>query len=209
MNVVCSVEDENLVAAVRLALHLRWPDALVSRADGTRLIESTRDADMIFVDPPLIRRDGFKLLSKLRDVFDGGIVVLAAEPHDEEMLESLEAGADDYLPASFSSAQLVARVSVVLRRMTAAASGEQGLLHCGTLQISRETHEVHIQGKSPHLTPTEFDLLYHLALARGGIVTAGALHKLIWKCDQPVYIDTLRKYIQRLRHVDGLRVCPG
>lgn len=200
MNVVAYLEAMDLAQSLRLSIRLRWPDAKISWVDTeSSLLEAAPRADVIFLDESTTRPAGFDLVRKVRATSQGGIVLLTCDPTDEEMLDVLEAGADDYLSASFSPTQLVARVGALLRRIRRGEGRENSVVHCGPLDIRLDTHEVYVSGHELRLTPTEFNLLYHLAVARGGTMTAKVLQKLIWECDEPLYIDTLRKYVQRLR----------
>ena len=115
------------------------------------------------------------------------------------MLEALDAGADDYLGANASAAQLVARVNAVLRRASARDSRSEVIARCGKLSVDPERHETRIGGQEVYLTPTEFKLIYHLAQNHGRLVTQEALHELIWGFEGKLYIQSLRKYIERLR----------
>ncbi len=181
------------------ALRLRWPDTEVlhvSKED--QLVETASRVDLIFVDD-VSTSGGFEVIRKARAAWSGGIIFLTSEPTDEGMLDALEAGADDYLSASFSPTQLVARVSALLRRLRMASGRGDSVVQCGSLRIHLDSHEVYVDGQELALTPTEFNLLHHLALAGGGTVTAKTLQKLVWECETPLYMETLRKYVQRLR----------
>jgi DNA-binding response OmpR family regulator len=195
---LCLLGSPELEASVRLALRLRWPDADVTCLDDRRAFLRTASAvDVAFLDDT---SPGFDLVREARAAAgECGLIVLTASPSDEEMLDALDAGADDYLSLPLSPALLIARLGALLRRITRSTGDGESVVRCGPLDINPGTHEAFVHGKALRLTPTEFNLLHHLAVARGGTMTAKALQKLVWECDEPIYLDTLRKYVQRLR----------
>jgi DNA-binding response OmpR family regulator len=115
------------------------------------------------------------------------------------MLDVLEAGADDYLPMSVSVTRFVGRIFALMRRINWSESEDDSIVRWGPLNIDTDCHEARVQDHYLALTPTEFRLLYHLARAGGNTMTVKALQKLIWDSDQPLYLGSLRKYVQRLR----------
>lgn len=200
MRVATYLGTPELEQRLRLALRLRWPDADILPCDTEdHLLETGPIADIVFLDESSARSPRFELIRTIQTTCDSGIVFLSSEPTDEELLEALEAGADDYLQAAFSPSQLVARVGALLRRLKRGQGPQNSVVHCGPVDIRLDTREVRVSGHELRLTPTEFNLMYHLAVARGGTMTAKVLQKLIWECDEPLYIDSLRKYVQRLR----------
>ena len=79
-------------------------------------------------------------------------------------------------------------------------------MRCGDLAIDPETHEAHLNGRPLYLTPTEFKLLHHLAQRQGRLVTQQALESVIWGSSDDLYIDVLRKHVQRVRRkLESLR----
>lgn len=197
MKAVCYLSSPDLEGSVSVALRLRWPDAEITfLGEADRFAEAASAADVTFLDDTTT---GFPLVRGARANGDCGIIVLSSQPSDEEMFDALEAGADDYLSLPLSPALLTARLGALLRRVMKTTREGASVVSCGPLDIHLNTHQAFINGNALRLTPTEFNLLHHLAVARGGTITATALQKLVWECDEPIYLDTLRKYVQRLR----------
>lgn len=202
MNVVFCGSDADSVESIGLALRLRWPDAQVAQVEtGPEALESARasNADLIFLAAGLPRAEGLELLAAIRAKFDGPVVVLAHQPSEAELLETLDAGADDYLPMTASAAQLVARVCAALRRAGIGAGTSDVVASCGELTVDPVRHEAYVGDRELYLTPTEFKLLHHLAENSGKLVTHEVLHNLVWGSEDKLYIDSLRKYVERLR----------
>lgn len=199
MRALCYLKTYATERDLRAALRLRWPDARVVSVDSTKsLLAAAPDVHVVFVEesPPEFDPE---LIRGLRASGVMGIIVLTSDPSDESMLQALDLGADDYLTVPISPWLLIGRLGTLLRRVLSASESKESSLRCGPLNIRPETHEAYLDGKEIRLTPTEFSLLYHLAMARGGTITSSALQKLIWECEEPLYIHTLRKYVQRLR----------
>lgn len=185
---------------LRLVLRLRWPDIEVVTIDAAhQVVEAAPSADVVFIAWDADRPGGLDLIRQVRAACESIIIYLTRQESEGEMLDVLEAGADDYLSVAFSPAKMVSRVSSLLRRVSLGAESERPLLRSGPIDIRPDTREVRIHGEELRLTPTEFNLLYRLALAQGSTVTCRAIQRLIWECDEPLYLGSLRKHVQRLR----------
>jgi DNA-binding response OmpR family regulator len=197
MNALCCLSTADAERDVRVALRLRWPDAHVAgvrRPDD--LLRQASATDVVFLDD---LTPDFAIVRALRAATDCGIIVLTGEPSEEGILAALGAGADDYLGLPLSPALLIARLGALLRRVASTTGEGERVVKCGPLDVHLGRHEAYLNGNQLHLTPTEFNLLHHLAVARGGTITASALQRLVWECEEPIYLETLRKYVQRLR----------
>ena len=200
MKLLAQLKTPGLGRTLSVTVRLRWPDAvmLCVETEGG-LVEAARDADVILLDAMSTRPSGFELIRRLRAAFDGAIIVFAHKADDEEMLSSLEAGADDYLSSSAGSPQLVARLSAVLRRLAVASSRGPSVKQFGSLKINEHTHEVYFGECEVRLSPTEFVLLSELSGARGAVLANEALHALVGNYPQSLWGECLRKHIERLR----------
>lgn len=197
MKALCCLSAADTERDVRVALRLRWPDAEVSRVeDVTDLLRAASSTDVVFLDDS---GPGLQFVRDLRAAAPCGIVVLSPDASEEATLQALDAGADDYLALPLSPALLIARLGALLRRIAGTTGEGERVVRCGPLDVHLGRHEAFVNGNQLRLTPTEFNLLHHLALARGGTITASALQRLVWECDEPIYLETLRKYVQRLR----------
>ncbi|KPJ52164.1 MAG: hypothetical protein AMS16_06765 [Planctomycetes bacterium DG_58] len=181
-------------------LRLRWPNLRVVRVEGEvdphHLDEAAED--LVVVDARLA--DARHLVHEISESCSAVLVVLAPEADEAEMVEMLEAGADDYLPLSATAPVLVARISAALRRgRKLEQCPEPQPLKCGELRVDPLNHEVFVNGRLIHLTPTEFRLLCHLAKNPGRLVTYEALQAALWGSAGEYYTNCLRKYVQRLR----------
>ncbi len=125
------------------------------------------------------------------------VIVLTALGSEQERIEGLDGGADDYLPKPFSPAELVARVKAVLRRT---GEGGTGILEVGgVLRIDFDRFEVSALGNPVSLTSTEFRLLGILAGGRGRVFTREKLLDLLWEGEKFVFDRTIDVHITNLR----------
>jgi DNA-binding response OmpR family regulator len=129
----------------------------------------------ILLDVMLPGIDGFEVLRRIRAVSDVPVLMLTARGEETDRIVGLELGADDYLPKTFSSRELLARLRAVTRRKArpgAAAKDEgESEIIVGTLRIDPERRLAILGGESLKLTALEFDLLLALARARGRVKT--------------------------------------
>ncbi len=195
-------EGKGAASRVTRALRLRWPDLEVAVADTAsraRRLLADNPSDAIFVSAALADTAPLALVGEIRAASDVVIIVVGSGRDEADIVEALEAGADDYLSTPISESLLVARVCAALRRATKLTPEEGTSVTCGDVVIDPQTHEVHLKGKPLYLTPTEFKLLYHFARHQGLVVTQQALESVVWGYSDKLYVDVLRKHVQRLR----------
>src|SRR5579862_9022411 len=126
----------------------------------------------VILDVMLPGRDGFEVLKTIRSRSDVPILMLTARGEETDRIVGLEMGADDYLPKTFSSRELLARLRAVGRRSTRAAiPGEEGELVVGPLRIHPSARVAALGEQVLKLTALEFDLLAALARGRGRVKT--------------------------------------
>lgn len=135
--------------------------------------------ELILMDLGLPDLDGGELLRMIRAVSRVPVIVITARDEDHSIVETLDAGADDYLVKPFSVAQLEARVRAILRR----SSGDQApdTLEVGGLRIDVAAREASLEAEKLDLSPKEFDLLRVLAERVGEVVGKRELLAEVWR----------------------------
>ncbi|MFI5492083.1 response regulator transcription factor [Actinoplanes sp. NPDC051859] len=147
--------------------------------DGLRTALEERP-DLVVLDLGLPDLDGRELLRMLRAVSAVPVIVATARDDDTEIVQVLDAGADDYLVKPFTAAQLDARVRAVLRRGPGTGAPATAVV-VGGLRIDAGARTATLDGVSLDLTPCEFDLLHHLATKAGQVVTKRELLSEVWQ----------------------------
>jgi two-component system KDP operon response regulator KdpE len=171
-------DDPRILASLEQALrerghHLRSVET--GLAGLTEIVASRPDAVVLDLGLPDV--DGLQLLKMLRAVSSVAVVVITAREDEAGIVQTLDAGADDYVVKPFSADQLDARLRAVLRRLD---TGGGEAIVIGELRIDAASREASLAGKPLDLTRREFDLLCHLAANAGRVVTKRELMAEIW-----------------------------
>jgi len=141
---------------------------------------------------------GFEVLKEIRSFSHVPIIILTVRGEEKDKIKGLGLGADDYIVKPFSPAELLARIRTVLRRTEAfPLKGEP--VNFGELIIEPGARKVVLRGKEIKLSPTEYNLLYLLAVNEGRTLTHRFLLEKVWGEEYLDSADYLKKYVQRLR----------
>jgi DNA-binding response OmpR family regulator len=145
--------------------------------------------------------DGWKLIETIRSEGIGTpIVVVSARGTEHDRVHALEIGADDYLVKPFSMKELVARVHAAARRGVRPAHQQRGdAIEIEELRIDPREVQAYVDGESADLTPTEFRLLYQLALDPGRVATRDELLQKLWGRRETHRDRTVDVFVRRLR----------
>lgn len=167
-----------------------------SAEDGMRLFKMVRP-DLVLLDIMLPQRSGFDFCRAVRRDSSTPIVFLTARASEDDRVQGLEMGADDYIVKPFSLAELAARVKSVLRRTSVDTPME--IIETDDLKIDPRTHEAWLNDSLLSLSPKEFALLYFLARHRGQVFTRETLLDRVWGQDSYVSSRTVDVHIRWLR----------
>ena len=154
--------------------------------------------DLVLLDLMLPGRDGVDVCRDLRATSDVPIVMLTAKSDTHDVVEGLEAGADDYVAKPFKTQELLARVKTRLRR-AARDEDDLSVLRIGDITIDVEAHTVHSGDRPVSLTPLEFDLLLALARKPRQAFTRELLLQEVWGYRHPGDTRLVNVHVQRLR----------
>jgi DNA-binding response OmpR family regulator len=200
---VLIVEDDEVIAE-GMARHLSdagfEPIRVLSGTQGLARLRYERP-DVCVVDLMLPGTDGWRLIESARSEGIGTpIVVVSARGTEHDRVHALEIGADDYLVKPFSMKELVARVQANARRGPRAEQEQRGeAIEIEELRIDPREVQAFIRGQSAGLTPTEFRLLYALALERGRVVTRDELLQRVWGRRETHRDRTVDVFVRKLR----------
>ncbi len=199
-------DDKKLCGLVRDYLEPMGYDVAAAHT-GAEGLEAALAGDLhvVILDVMMPGMDGFQVLKKIRERSDIPVLMLTARGDETDRIVGLEMGADDYLPKTFSTRELLARLRAVTRRYFRPARPEtpppdKEVLIRGDLAINRDSRVASLGGKALTLTPIEFDLLASLAMAPGRVRTrdqlldaaAGRSHE-VFDRSIDVHISSLRR----------------
>jgi len=175
-------------------------DFAATAEQALEALTCTRYAAVV-LDLGLPDRDGGSVLREMRARKDSTpVLVLTARSGVEDRVAGLQIGADDYLVKPFSMRELVARVGAAARRGVRPQEERRGdAIEIEELRIDPREVQAFIDGKSAELTPTEFKLLYTLALDRGRVVTRDELLQKVWGRRETHRDRTVDVFVRRLR----------
>jgi DNA-binding response OmpR family regulator len=199
------VEDEATIAS-SVAARLRKEDFEVEVAhDGPSGIDRCRDLqpDLVVLDVMLPGVDGLEVCREIQRHRPVPVLMLTARDSETDVLVGLGVGADDYMTKPFSPRELVARVKALLRRVDRAPAPPRSAVRSGALEIDPPSRAVRRAGRSVHLTPTEFDLLYALASRPGVVLPRERLLMEVWGYRDGSGARTVDSHVRALRRKLG------
>ena len=200
-------DDPDVAEAVSLCFEIRWPGSQVIAApDGRTGLHMFKEqgADFVVLDLGLPDMDGVEVCRQLREESDVAIVMLTVRGNRKDIIRGLESGADDYMTKPFDQMELLARARSVLRRgRTQTQKQRTPTFVEGRLAIDVGAREVRMDGQVVKLTPTEYNMLHHLAQHPGKLVTHEELLSRLWGLEYVDATDYLKVHIMHLRRKLG------
>jgi len=177
---------------------------------GARGLEMIRAGDYqaVILDVMMPGMDGFEVLKRLRKESNIPVLMLSALGEETDRIVGLEMGADDYLPKTFSSRELLARLRAVTRRHTksehqAASETADKSLIFGELEIDPGSRTARLGTTPLNLTPVEYDLLASLAKSPGRVLTRNQLLDAVAGRSYDVFDRSIDVHISSLRRKLG------
>lgn len=197
-------DDQKLCALVRdyLAPHGYVVSSAFNGPSGLDMIR-TGNFGAVILDVMLPGMDGFEVLKALRRDHDVPVLMLTSRGDETDRIVGLEMGADDYIPKTFSTRELLARLRAVIRRTQAstavARSGTDQMLEISGLKIDHPSRTARLNGQPVELTPVEFELLYQLAKSVGRVLSRDQLLDRVAGRDYDVFDRSIDVHISSLR----------
>jgi two-component system, OmpR family, KDP operon response regulator KdpE len=165
--------------------------------EGVALV-TTQTPEIILLDLGLPDQDGVVWTRSLRDWSRTPIIVISARGQENDKVNALDAGADDYLTKPFGVNELLARMRVALRH-SQRAGPDKPLLEVGPLCIDPSRREVRLDGRELRLTPIEYRILVLMARNAGKVLTHGQILREVWGPAHSQQVHYLRVYMAQLR----------
>ena len=209
INILVVDDDQKLCRLVSDYLEPMGYD-VDSAHNGRQGLEMIRRGDYraVILDVMMPKMDGFEVLKRLRRESDVPVLMLTARGEETDRIVGLEMGADDYLPKTFSSRELLARLRAVTRRYArseaqAVSTEEKKRLAFGDLEIDQDSRTVRLGGIKLELTPIEYDLLVCLAQSAGRVRSRDQLLDAVAGRNYEVFDRSVDVHISSLRRKLG------
>ena len=154
--------------------------------------------DIILLDINMPQMDGMEVCKKIRNYVTCPILFLTARIQEQDQINGLMIGGDDYIMKPFAVRELGARVAAHLRREQRTAAREDVRFQ-QDLVINYSSRQVLFQGKPINFTRTEFDLVEFLSLHKGQVFSRERIYELVWGYDSQGDSDIIMEHIRRIR----------
>jgi len=198
---VLVVDDEPQIRRVmRVILSGENYEVLEARSGEAALLRFREFLpDLVLLDLNMPGMSGLEICRAIRETSEVPIIVLTVRREEDEKVEALDAGADDYVTKPFGKHELLARIRAALRRSPASPAAGPRTFVAGDLEIDFEARKIRSGKKNVRLTPKEFDLLRYLVSHAGKPVPHRELLQAVWGPDYGDQTDYLRVFITHLR----------
>ena len=198
------VEDDTAVRNLMMTTLKTNDYRYITAAYGKAAIleASSHNPDIVLLDLGLPDMDGVEIIKNIRSWSNMPIIVISARSEDNDKIEALDAGADDYLTKPFSVEELLARIRVTQRRLNYIASERQAfdsVFVNGKLKIDFAGGCAYLDESELHLTPIEYKLLCLLAKNVGKVLTHTYITQNIWGRSWDNDVASLRVFMATLR----------
>ncbi len=193
------VDDEKEIRhllQVALAAHGYTVEAVSLGQDAVQQTAMVRP-DLLILDLGLPDMDGKEVIRKIREWSKIPVIILTVRDQEQEKIEALDLGADDYVTKPFSTGELLARVRVCLRHIPGVP--EKQVITSGDLVIDLAAREVKVNHQMVRLTPTEYEIMKLLAQNEGRVLTHRQILTKVWGMQYSRDTHYIRIYIGQLR----------
>jgi two-component system KDP operon response regulator KdpE len=195
------VDDDPQLRRVMKAALTKQGYIIGDARSGEAALEKLRDEryDLVILDRNMPGMGGIEACRSIREHSDMGIIMLTVRKTEEEKIEALDAGADDYITKPFSMPELLARIRANLRRAPLATRQGSNLITFDQVQVDLDTHHVSIQGRDVRLTPKQFEVLNYLIANPNVSIPHAKILQAVWGPDYGGEVEYLHVLVNQLR----------
>jgi two-component system, OmpR family, KDP operon response regulator KdpE len=201
---VLVVDDEPQIRRVmRTALTTAGYEVSDARS-GEEAVEQLGEekVDLILLDVNLPGMSGLEACRVIRHdtlVPDVPIIMLTVRNAEKDIVEALDAGADDYVVKPFGTPELLARIRAALRRAPLPQDSAPLRISLKDVEVDFVSRQVTVRGRNVRLTPKEFDLLRYLVIHPNKVIAHRELLQAVWGPDYGDEVEYLRVFVNQLR----------
>ena len=197
LSVLIIEDEENICNFIKTSLRPQGYKITTAgtAAEGLSIVNSG-GCDLVLLDLGLPDADGLEIIREVRSWSSLPIIVISARTKEQEKVHALDAGADDYITKPFGTAELMARIRVMLRKPAVVKTTVYRLadleVHVDTMKVYRAGEEIHLSGK-------EFALLRYMIQNAGIVLSRSRLEEHLWNYDYAGGSNVIDVYIRYLR----------
>ncbi|MGB9457344.1 MAG: response regulator transcription factor [Bryobacteraceae bacterium] len=159
-----------------------------------------KPGDIVLLDFNMPGMGGIETCRKIRNLSSRiGILMVTVRDAEEDKVQALEAGADDFVTKPYRLREMVARLHAVRRRLHPSDDPSATVFRAGALELDSERHVLTKAGTEIHLSPKEYDLLLYLFKHQGALITHSRLLQGVWGAEYGGELEYLRSYVRMLR----------
>ena len=195
------VDDEPQLRRVMRATLSDFGYSVIEAKSGEDALESIRreTPDLILLDLNMPGMGGLEACRAIRSSSDIPIIILTVRNTEQDKVQMLDAGADDYVTKPFSIQELLARIRATMRRAASGTEPEVKLMKTGDLEIDFKSRKATVNGKVARLTPKEFELLRYLVMHANESIPHRKLLQAVWGSEYGEEVGYLRVFVNALR----------
>ena len=195
------VDDEPQIRRVIKAALSKQGYVVADARSGEAALDMIRQErfDMVILDRNMPGIGGLETCRSIRDSSDMGIIMLTVRKAEEERIEALDAGADDYVTKPFSMPELSARIRANLRRIPSASHAGAQAVRFGNVSVDLATHHLSVSGTDVRLTPKQFEVLAYLIENPNVSIPHARLLQAVWGPDYRDEVEYLHVVVNQLR----------
>ena len=207
MKILVIDDEEHILELLKFHLELSGFDVCVStEANQTIELIGREKPDLLLLDWMLPKISGIDILKKIRqdeDIYDLPVIMLTAKNMEDDKIQGLNVGADDYITKPFSIKELMARINTVLRRYRI-SDKSQPVIEAGNIVLNTDQYKHTVDGLKVDLTRKDFELLKLLMENRGKVLKRDYLLEKVWGYEFYGETRTVDVHIRHLRKKLGL-----
>lgn len=201
-NILVCDDDKEIVKAIEIYL-TKEGYKIYKAYNGEECLNKLEknEIHLIILDIMMPVKDGIETLKEIREKETIPVIMLSAKSEDEDKINGLNLGADDYITKPFNHLELIARVNSGIRRYTklgSVDSNDKNIYSSGELIIDDNLKKVSVEGKEVKLTPTEFNILKFLTKNKGKVYSIEQIYENVWN-DEPYSAENI--IAVHIRHI--------
>ncbi len=203
-NILVCDDEKEIVKAIEIYLTKEGYNVLKAY-NGEECIKMLKknDIHLVILDIMMPKKDGIETLEEIREYSTIPVIMLSAKSEDEDKINGLNLGADDYVTKPFNVLELIARVNSGIRRYTKLGkleeNSDKNIYRTGDLIVDDNLKTVTVDGNIVKLTPTEYNILKFLLKNKGIVYSIEQIYQNVWEDEAYVVENIIAVHIRHIR----------